>query len=120
MLDYLFDHLGLLVWVFLLVLSIIDLTNKKLSKWPRIVLLCIAIAGIVLDLTLLVMFYVNIAGGFWFDFLGLPVFAFITWVGLSDINNRKLKHQVFVRWILFSLGILGLAADLFVLMYTLM
>ena len=109
-----FDHFGFIIWFFLLYISITDLKNKKLIKWPKIILLAIGIIGILIDGTLLLGFYLN-----WntnnlawtFDYLGIPVFLFLIWISTNDLHNSKIKRPKFTKIILLLIAFAGLIAD---------
>jgi len=108
------DHFGLLVWFFLVWISVADLKNSKLEKWPRIVLLIIGIIGIVIDGSLLFLGYsiselIKFAPIY--DHAGIPVFAFIIWLSSRDFKNKKIKRGNWSKWLLFLVGIGGLIAD---------
>ncbi len=121
MLDYFFDHLGLIVWVFLIVISAIDLSNKKIKRSFKEVLLGIGIVGVLLDSFLLMFdFFLNFRGGWMFDVLGLVVFPFIIFIAYRDLKDNKIKRWMWTKWVLIIMGIGGLFADLFVLSYYLL
>lgn len=113
------DHIGMLVWIFVGLLAINDLRDKKLKeyRWARWVLLAISFIGIfIIDGPLLVMFYLgkpisDFAASM--DYLGIPVFLFFIWLAQNDLRNKKIKNK-FSRWIFLGLGIGGLIADGFI------
>jgi len=119
MIEYVFDHLGLLVWIFVCVVAFIDLCNNKLKKWPRIILLIIGVGGVLADVGFLLNFWLSL--GFlyaWmFDSLGAAAFVFIIWLGFKDLHNKRIKRYYWSKWGLLLIGVLGLIADLFVLVY---
>jgi len=119
MIEYLFDHLGVFVWIFVAVIAVIDLRNPKLKKWPRVVLLLIGVGAALADVGFLLNFWLDL--GFlyaWmFDWLGAICFVFIIWLSLNDLHNKKVKRHYLTKWILLLIGVLGLIADLFVFAY---
>jgi hypothetical protein len=116
-LAFFMDHFGMLVWFFLLWVSITDLRNSKLKKWPRIILLIMGVLGMLIDGGLLILNY-SIKGLVKFaplyDHAGIPVFAFIIWLSLKDFKNKKIKRSRWSKWILFLIGLGGLIVDGFV------
>jgi hypothetical protein len=119
MIEYLFDHLGLFVWLFVVVIAVIDLHNSKLKRWPRIVLLVVGVGGVLADVGFLLNFWLNL--GFlyaWmFDSLGAISFVFIIWLSFSDLHNKRIERHYLIKWGLLVVGVLGLIADSFVLSY---
>lgn len=112
-----FDHFGFIIWLFLCWIAIKDLKNKKLVRLPRITLFFIGFVGIILDGLLLLSFYLEwkLKNFAWmFDYLGIPVFLYVIWLGYSDIKNKEIKKNG-LRWTLLIIGILGLIADGFIL-----
>ena len=116
-LELFFDHLGFLIWIFLIWTAWDDLHNKKLNKFPRYILLFIGIIGILLDGALLIGLYLNfdfIKYAWIFDHLGIPVFLFLIWLSYSDLHNKAIKKK-WSKWILLLLSIGGLIANGFIL-----
>ncbi|MBS3080509.1 hypothetical protein J4221_03485 [Candidatus Pacearchaeota archaeon] len=117
-LELFFDHIGFLIWIFLIWIAIADLQNKRLNKFTRYIVLAIGIAGILLDGILLIGLYFNmnfIQYAWLFDHLGIPVFLFLGYMAYSDLNNKHVRKK-WPKWILFLLSIGGLLADGFILM----
>jgi len=113
--------LGLIVWIFLVVIAVIDLRNKKVEKMYKVLLFAIGIVGIILDSTLLALgFFWNLSAGWMFDILGLFVFPFIMFVAYRDLKDKKIKRPMWTKKVLMAVGILGLIADLFVLLLNLL
>ena len=116
-LELFFDHIGFLIWIFLIYVSLVDLKNKKLKKLPRYILLFIGIIGILLDGILLMGLYaqLRIINYAWmFDHFGIPVFLFLLGLSYSDLHNKSIKKK-WSRWVLFFISIGGLLADGFIL-----
>jgi len=119
--DYTFfiDHLGILVWIFLIYISVSDLRNKITPKWTRLIVLGIGIIGIFLDGSLLFLGYVGseldkIAP--FFDHFGIPVFLFLFFIGLKDLKNINIKRPYWTKIVLLLLAVGGLIADSFILL----
>ena len=114
MLDYLVDHLGMIVWVFLVVIASIDLAGKKSNRALKGVLLGVGVVGILLDSALLFMgFFMRFREGWMFDVLGLVVFPYIIFIAYKDLKNKDIKRFLWTKWVLMIMGVGGLFADLF-------
>jgi len=108
-----FDHFGFVIWIFLGFVALKGLRNKKIERWPRYILLSIAIIGILLDGLLLIAYYLEweIINYAWiFDYLGIPTFLYLFWFARMEIKDRNIKSKV-IPWILFILSIAGFIAD---------
>jgi len=115
---FLIDHVGMIVWIFLIWISIVDLKNKKLEKWPRFVVLGIGIIGISMDGFLLYLGYIksnleSIAP--LFDHFGIPVFLFLIWLSCKDLKNKFVSRKMYTKIIFLVLSVGGLIADGFIL-----
>lgn len=113
-----FDYFGFVIWLFILWISLKDINNYKLIKWKRYTILFIAIIGIFLDgLILFLNFFNNslVMHAWKADFLGIPAFLFIIYIALTDLKNKKITRKNWTKYVLLSIGILGLIADGFIL-----
>lgn len=116
-LELFFDHIGFLIWIFLVWIAVIDLKNRKLSQWPSYIFLGIGIIGIILDGVLLLGLYLQldfIQYAWMFDHLGIPVFLFLGYRAYSDLHNKHVRTK-WLKWILLLVSIGGLIADGFIL-----
>ncbi|MFQ5531062.1 MAG: hypothetical protein ACE5ES_00440 [Candidatus Nanoarchaeia archaeon] len=112
-----FDHFGFVIWLVLIWIALKDLKNPMLDSWSRYVLLGIGIVGIILDGTLLALFYFGnkVAYAGRFDFLGIPVFLFIIWLSLKDLKNNFITRSRWSKKLMVVVGFGGLLADGFIL-----
>jgi hypothetical protein len=114
-----FDYFGFIIWIFLVWIAITDLKNKKLARWPRIILFIIGIIGIALDGILLILNYIGsylVQYAWLFDHLGIFVFTYILALSVYDLKNRiNLNRGLWSIWVLIIISILGLLADGFIL-----
>lgn len=60
-----FDNFGLVVFTFIIIDSIIDLTNKKTRTWRAWVRLVIGILGLLTDLSLIIYTDISVTGVRW-------------------------------------------------------
>ncbi|MFA5855883.1 MAG: hypothetical protein WC867_00865 [Candidatus Pacearchaeota archaeon] len=107
------DHIGFLLWMFLIFVFYNDYNNKKIrNKLPRYLVFAIAFLGIIIDGYLLINFYMGnpiIAEAIKYDLLGIPVFSFL--IGLAIYDLTKGIGPKYLKILLLVVSIGGLIAD---------